>query len=185
MIHRAKRQALNQNERDEKSKIIAQRIMDSFEFQHASKIAIYQSINDEVDLSFLRYQNLSINKIFYFPIMQAHQSLAFLPASLDTPFKFNSLNIPEPNLPLHLAVDPHEIELFLIPLVAFDRHGSRIGMGGGYYDRSLSRLKTASFMGVGFEVQRTEYIEPDAWDIRLDAIITEKKIYRTQGDKNR
>ncbi len=74
------------------------------------------------------------------------------------------------------AVTP---DLVLLPLVAFDRKGFRLGYGGGYFDRTLAALVPRPLsIGVGFELARVEDIRPQQHDIRLDAIVTEAGIVR-------
>ncbi len=73
-----------------------------------------------------------------------------------------------------------------MPLVAFDEHGNRVGMGGGFYDRTLAYLQHRQFwkkptlLGLAHELQKVARIESQRWDIPLDGIITEKKHYHRQ-----
>ena len=75
-----------------------------------------------------------------------------------------------------LKVPASNIDLMLLPLVAFDAQGNRLGMGGGYYDRYLAELaKPPRLVGVAFALQQTEHLLPsEAWDIPLDAVVTEQ-----------
>lgn len=72
-----------------------------------------------------------------------------------------------------------------MPLVGFDSHGTRLGMGGGWYDRSFAfRNETPAppwLVGVGFESQRVDALAAQDWDVRPDAICTESNIYKTTG----
>ena len=65
-------------------------------------------------------------------------------------------------------------------MVAFDNYGTRIGMGAGYYDRTLAPHLCKLLIGVAYEFQRMEFIEPKAWDVQLDVVITERNVYRTK-----
>jgi 5,10-methenyltetrahydrofolate synthetase len=70
-------------------------------------------------------------------------------------------------------------EVLLIPVNAFDAQGYRLGYGGGFFDRTLAALNPAPLtIGVGFELSRVETIDPQAHDIRLDAIVTEAGVFR-------
>jgi len=73
-------------------------------------------------------------------------------------------------------VDPEKIELAFIPGVAFDKRGCRLGMGKGYYDRILGRVKGLK-VGVAFSFQVLEKIPCDPWDQRVDAVLTEEGIF--------
>ncbi len=79
-------------------------------------------------------------------------------------------------------VRPEEVDLSLVPGVAFDREGYRIGYGKGYYDRLLERLGGLK-LGVCYEFQVLEEVPRDDWDMPVDLVVTEEKIY--QGGKER
>ena len=75
--------------------------------------------------------------------------------------------------------DIREIDVFLVPGLGFDRHGVRIGFGGGFYDRALARRREAAakvplFVGIGYSCQVLDTDLPaDEWDVRLDSVVTE------------
>lgn len=72
-----------------------------------------------------------------------------------------------------------EFDAIIIPLVGFDAHGNRLGAGGGYYDRWLARPRVAQrprYLGYAYAIQQVEQLPHDAWDVRLDAVITERGI---------
>lgn len=75
------------------------------------------------------------------------------------------------------------MDVVVVPLVAFDVHCHRVGMGGGYFDTTFSFLSQAALwrkprlVGVAFDCQRVGAIIPNAWDIPLDAVVTERAIY--------
>ena len=69
-----------------------------------------------------------------------------------------------------------ELEVLFIPLVAWDRHGNRLGMGAGYFDRALSTISNSNFpqrIGVAYSIQQAECLRADPWDVRLHEVITE------------
>ena len=76
-----------------------------------------------------------------------------------------------------------QLDLVFVPLVGFDEACHRLGMGGGFYDASLAYLRRRKtwrkprLVGVGFECQKVAQIPADPWDMHLDAVITERKIY--------
>ncbi len=66
-------------------------------------------------------------------------------------------------------------DVVLVPLIAFDRSGSRLGQGAGHYDRALSLLDGAIKIGLAWSCQEADALETDVWDIPLDAILTERE----------
>lgn len=80
-----------------------------------------------------------------------------------------------------IPAEPNYVEptLLLLPLVAFDARGYRLGYGGGYFDRTLATMVPRPFtVGVGFELSRTNSIHPQAHDIALECVITEAGVFR-------
>jgi 5-formyltetrahydrofolate cyclo-ligase len=80
-------------------------------------------------------------------------------------------------------LQPVELDVVLAPLVVFDENRNRIGMGGGFYDRSFAMRKDAAIslpvlIGVAHELQKVEQIIPEDWDVRLDMVVTDQAIYR-------
>ena len=75
-------------------------------------------------------------------------------------------------------IDPSSIDILLVPLLAFDEKGNRLGMGGGFYDRMLKRIsKDTLTIGIAYEFQKFDTIPIQSWDMPLDEVITEKKHY--------
>lgn len=97
----------------------------------------------------------------------------------------NRFRIWEPLVRVRDWVDPMQLDLILVPLVAFDEFGNRIGMGGGYYDQSLGYLNNRKhwrrprIIGVAHEFQRVDRVKTDRWDVQLDAIVTDQCYYGT------
>jgi 5-formyltetrahydrofolate cyclo-ligase len=144
-------------------------------YHQATQLALYHAVNGEIDLSFLWDSAVSEGKICCMPALD-NQSLVFLPATPTTPSTLNRLNIPEPNIPLALAIPPARIDLMLIPLVAFDDRGTRLGQGGGFYDRALAQERPPCLLGVAYDFQRQPFIPAEAWDIPLTGVVTERGV---------
>ena len=141
-------------------------------YQNATHIAIYHAVNGEIDLTRLQ------GKTICFPVMQADQTLLFLPVTQHTVFYKNRFGIPEPDIKPELALSPSQLDLIFLPLVAFDEHGTRLGMGGGYYDRTLAHHRPpALLIGVGYDFQRQDVMKRQSWDVPVAAVITERHIY--------
>lgn len=147
-------------------------------YHHAQHIAFYQAVNGEVDLNALWSLACLQNKYCYFPVLdQKNKRLAFLPANEATPFIVHRWGIKEPQVDPALACPPEKLDIIFIPLVVFDGTGTRLGMGGGYYDRTLEKSRTPLLIGVAYEFQHHPFIEPCLWDVPLTAIITPGNTY--------
>ena len=92
--------------------------------------------------------------------------------------------IAEPDHAPHDRIDARNLDVIFMPLVAFDRHGFRLGSGAGFYDRSLRHLNRSrswrrpKLIGVAYDHQLTTALIPSAWDVPMDAVLTESRIYR-------
>ncbi|MDP1665683.1 MAG: 5-formyltetrahydrofolate cyclo-ligase [Methylobacter sp.] len=79
-------------------------------------------------------------------------------------------------------VAPEQLDCVMVPGVAFDRNGGRLGNGAGYYDRLLKRVRAdAVLIGVCFEAQLVEQVAMDAHDVAMDIVMTEKTLYAGKG----
>ncbi len=148
------------------------------EYRQAKTLALYFAINGEIDLSAIWNSAPLQGKFCYFPALKQGLTLSFLPATPKTPFIKNKYGIPEPDVSHDLAIPVEEIDLILMPLVAFDTRCTRLGMGLGYYDRALENKKRGSFIGVAYQFQHLDYLEPQPWDVPLDVVVTPKTVYR-------
>lgn len=90
--------------------------------------------------------------------------------------------VPEPQPEALRPVDPRQIDLLIVPGVAFDLQGNRLGYGGGYYDRFFERLcPGAPLVAPTFELQLVEQVPVEAWDRRMDWLVTERRAIHTAG----
>ena len=141
-------------------------------FMMADHILVYHSLPDE--LSTRRFiDKWSDRKSFYLPRVNG-VDLEILPYDR-TRLSLGAFHIEEPQG--DDLCDMADIEMIVVPGVAYDRHGNRVGRGKGYYDRLLSRTKAIK-IGVAYDFQIVDDIETDAHDVKVDMIITDKGIYR-------
>lgn len=154
-------------------------------FLRARRFAAFLSNDGEPDLGLILYRSALMRKRAYLPALHG-KSLWFLPLSSNTPMVRNRFGIAEPSCHPDQRLKPFALDLVLLPLVAFDASGTRLGMGGGYYDRCFaylnqrSRWRRPRLIGVAFEFQRAEEIPTRPWDVRLDGVITELGLYQTK-----
>lgn len=172
------RSKISVSSRSTASQQICTRIRSLEQYRYAKRIALYFAINGEVDLTGIWNTAPLQGKFCYFPaINEENLTLFFLPATPVTPFKKNRYGIPEPDVSHDLAIPAEELDLILMPLVAFDVRCTRLGMGAGYYDRTFKDKTNCTLFGVAYQFQRVDYIQPHPWDIPLDAVITQRAIY--------
>lgn len=110
------------------------------------------------------------------PVLGDDRTLRFVPWRAGEPLVTNRYGIPEPER-LDTALPADAMDMIVLPLVGFDAVGQRLGMGGGWYDRSLAfRLDRAApphLVGVGFAAQRLAALPAAPWDVPLDAVCTD------------
>jgi 5-formyltetrahydrofolate cyclo-ligase len=142
------------------------------------KIAVYLAHDGELDLQCLIQQLWQQNFSLFLPVIdpQTHL-LKFAPFTALTPMKKNIYGIEEPQTDFFIM--PREIDVILMPLVAFDKTGARLGMGKGCYDKSFAfrgDSREPLLIGVAYACQQADALISDAWDVPLDAVITEKEL---------
>ena len=147
------------------------------QYRYAKRIALYQAVKGEIDLGRIWRSAPLQGKYCYFPAVNEALTLSFLPATPASAFVENRFGIKEPDIGREHALKPEQLDLMFIPLVAFDQKGTRLGMGAGYYDRTLALSQPPLLVGVAYEFQRQNYIHAESWDIPLNLIVTERTIY--------
>lgn len=122
-------------------------------------------------------------KAVFLPVIPGGRGrrLAFGHMTASTRLRANRFGILEPDT--RRLVTAPQLDLILLPLVAFDVCGNRVGMGGGYYDASLGylrqrrRWRRPRLLGVAHELQRVDHIDVDRWDVALDGVVTDQAFY--------
>lgn len=143
------------------------------QFQHATTIGTYIARDGEIDPAQLIVQAWHNKQDVYLPKIQANRELAFVHYEQASVLKKNQYGIPEPDT-ANIATT---LDVILVPLVGFDRSGNRLGMGGGYYDRYLSRQQQSSYsIGLAHQCQQVAQLDVESWDIPLNAIITDTEV---------
>ena len=152
------------------------------EYSRSQHIAAYSAVMGEISLEPLIDRALADGKSIYLPILR-EVDLRFAPYTRESAMRINRFRLPEPDVPDEIMLAPRELDLVLAPLVVFDANCNRIGMGGGYYDRSFEFRRTTdidrpTLIGVAHELQRVDALQPEPWDVRLDAVASDQHIYR-------
>jgi 5-formyltetrahydrofolate cyclo-ligase len=116
-------------------------------------------------------------KSLYLPVIRDDLSLQFALWVEDQDLVTNRFGIPEPGegSPRIGAAD---LDIVFMPLVGWDPVGHRLGMGGGFYDRTLAGVQGPVRVGLAYDCQRSERIPPEPWDISMAFVVTETALYR-------
>ena len=160
------------------------RVASALPLLHASHhIACYVPNDGEIDPIPLIERLWARGKSCYLPVLARANTLRFALVTPTTQFVLNRFGIPEPQCERAAWVRAAQLDLILLPLVGFDAHGHRMGMGGGFYDRSLAFLRTRGhwrkprLVGLAHELQRVAALAPQSWDVRLHGIVTDRAYY--------
>lgn len=180
---RARRQAVSAAGRAHAARQIARQADRALHLHAGQRIGIYAATSEELDTSCLIALALRRGCHVYLPRIDRRARMStmhFAPLSLR--HSVNRFGITEPEGP-QLA-SARLLDVVFLPLVGFDRHGVRLGMGGGYYDRAFGFRRLRSFwhapllVGIGYASQEVARITPAAHDVPLDLVITEREVLR-------
>jgi 5-formyltetrahydrofolate cyclo-ligase len=156
---------------------ICNRIKSLEAYRKAKRIALYFAAHGEVDLNPLWNTAPLQGKLCFFPKIHDDLSLSFVPATPKSSFVSNRFGIEEPDVSINEAVSPEDLDIVIMPVVAFDPQCMRLGMGAGSYDRTLINQRKGLFIGVAYQFQCIDFISQQRWDVPLDAVVTERAIY--------
>lgn len=174
---RKQRSALSAQALDEAAQAVSTYLIDTL--SGCRRVAGYLAIGGEVPLS-LTLSRLRADGIVTAVPVVTGDAMRFLVIDDDTAMRRNRFGIDEPtdDAPELAAL---QLDAVLVPLVAFDAAGNRLGMGGGFYDRCFATLaarrdrgeSTPRLIGVAHAFQQLPRLEPEAWDVPLDQVVTE------------
>lgn len=156
-------------------------------FRVSRRIACYLPSDGEIDASAIVERIWRMRKQAFLPVLSrlSHDRLWFAPAKPGMELRPNRFGIPEPQVSSRDLVRAEDLDLILLPLVAFDAQGNRLGRGAGFYDRSLAFLRFRRYLrkphllGLGHDFQRVPRIRADSWDVPLDGVVTDRAVYYT------
>lgn len=175
-VHRAKQQMrevlvqrrrmLSAEERAEQSDKILQQLEQMPSFQEAKTVLLYYPMNNEVDVLplFKKYKH---DKTLLLPVSH-RKEMTVSPYEGNTKMHRGRFRIPEPTTPSYQG----KIDLIVVPAVAFDKKGQRLGRGGGYYDRFIKKQSHATLVGVGYDFQLVNEVPMLLHDQKVHYVIT-------------
>lgn len=177
------RNNMGADEKKEKDNIIRTNFLESSYYKESKNIFIYISYNSEIDTIHIINKALCDRKNIFVPrtIFETKWMDAVQITSLDN-MKKDRYGIPEPDDTAE-NIDPDKLDMIVVPGVAFDRNGGRIGYGAGYYDRyfkkiSDNRRNDVKKIVLAYEFQVIDKVPMDEQDVRIDCIITENRVIK-------
>jgi 5-formyltetrahydrofolate cyclo-ligase len=187
---RRQRQALSQHEQRLAAQRLCQQLKILPEIRRARRLSLYLPVNGEIDptplLPWLRKRNVEI----YLPVLRpfSANSLWFVAYRPDTPMVKNRFGIWEPDVRFSAQrrnrLPAWALDTLIVPLVGFDAQANRMGMGGGFYDRSLAFMHrpgpSPSLIGVAHACQQVASLPVEPWDVALQAVVSDQGCVRCQ-----
>lgn len=182
---RASRRALSESQQVQAGQNLYRQLTRSRLLFRSKHVALYLANDGEIDPAMVCEVLLSRGVKCYLPVLHPfkHNSLLFCEYRDGSKLKVNRYGIAEPDLRYCRTVPASFLSAILLPLVAFDERGNRMGMGGGYYDRTFAfkRRRTTQLpklIGLAHACQKVEHLPVASWDIPLDAIVTDKQVIK-------
>ncbi|MBE8168425.1 MAG: 5-formyltetrahydrofolate cyclo-ligase [Shewanella sp.] len=179
---RKQRNAISRQQQEHFSLQGALRMLDWLEGKQVNRVAIYLSNDGELDtkplIEKLWEKSIQVCLPVLHPINEGQ--LLFLHYDAQSTMRHNRYGIEEPCLDIRNVIPVSNIDVIITPLVAFDLYGNRVGMGGGYYDRTLANIDGKKTWVVGFahDCQQVPLVPTEYWDISLSTIVTPNHLHQ-------
>jgi len=171
---------ISASERSQLSTRICDRLMSLEPLQAAEHIVLFRPLEGEVNIAPLWEQLAAQGKRLYLPRLEPGRTLSFCPWQPGDPLTTRAFGLEEPS-PLVVPADPASLQAWVVPGVAFDRQGVRLGRGAGYYDRSLPGARPGVVrIGVCFDLQHCVTLPVESWDCRMDMVATDQGIFLSE-----
>ena len=185
---RGKRRALTPAQRRKSGRGMKRQLSHSSRFLSADRVALYLANDGEIDTQWviddLRSRGKEVFLPTLHPVRKGH--LAFIRYNRNTVMTRNRFGISEPDFARGHKVAARFLSMIYLPLVAFDARGNRLGMGGGFYDRTLAFTHRAgqqpALVGCAYAFQEVRLLPAESWDIPLQLIVTDKTLKRLSAD---
>ncbi len=179
------RDRLSQEEIAGKSRSIAERLYSLPAYRDARVVMFFITFGSEVDTRPMVEETIKKGKMALAPkpVVKRRELIPSQILDWERDLVPGAYNIPEPTEKTLRPVGPEAIDLMIVPGVAFDQKGNRLGYGGGYYDRFFQHLKPQTpLVAPAFELQLLQEVPVEKWDRRVDMIITEKRVIITNRE---
>ncbi len=183
---RKARRALSERERIRLARAMTRRLASLGLLRSGQRVALFVAAGGEMPIDPLLQLAARRGCRLYLPRITSYRARRMTFAPLRPPIRTNRYGIPEPAA-LRGSLSARWLDLIIVPLVAFDATGTRLGAGTGYYDRALSyrslrkSWRRPRLVGIAYDFQRVDTLERKPWDIPLGLIVTDRTIYRTRA----
>lgn len=183
----AERAKLSADFQQQAANKVAEELKQTKIFTDSNHIAFYLAVNGEMDVAPLMQFAWELGKSCYLPIVNKDSTLSFALYNEGDPLFKNIYDIPEPYVKEDTLIRAKDLDTVIMPLVGFDLDGNRLGMGGGYYDRTFAFVKDNTkkqppcLIGVAYEFQNISHFDQESWDVPLDMIATEIQLRDLTG----
>lgn len=178
---RAQRRAIPAWRQHVDARQVAAHLKNLPEYSAAAVITCYRAIQGELDTKLVIEDIQRRGDQCYLPVLGGDRSMEFAEVKAGQRLRKNHWGLWEPG-PLARRAAPQEIDVALVPLVAFDKSGARLGMGGGYYDRYFAFSDASEqrpfLVGLAHTSQQVKSLESQPWDVPLNAVVTPRGIMR-------
>ena len=174
------RRALTPSAASKNAQLITEHLLALAEVEAAQTIATFVAFDGEPDLTTFAEACRALGKTTVLPRIVSDTEMSFHGVAGSDALEDNRFGIAEPSASVP-EVMLSEIDVMLLPLVAFDARGTRLGMGAGYYDRALSKVahRRPFLVGIAHTLQRSaDPLPRETWDATLDAAVTEAGTHR-------
>ncbi|MDO4675773.1 MAG: 5-formyltetrahydrofolate cyclo-ligase [Anaerobiospirillum succiniciproducens] len=177
---RQKRKALHEDEVAKCSELVRHVVLEHEFLKQNRCIASYHSFSGEIDTVEINKALRLAGHHMALPVIHPEEKglMDFYSYEKPEDLILNRFKIPEPVVSAENLVQPHNLEVVIVPLVGFNEKGERLGMGGGYYDRMLKKISCECLtLGLAYDFQLIPEIKSQPWDMPLDEVITPTKHY--------
>ena len=168
------RRSLSPLQQQQAAKRIAYQLAKTTTFKNAKKIGFYQASDGEINSQYLLRLAYAQGKSCYLPVLRRFPKfeLGFIKVSPYCRLHRHRFGMKEPKYGRKLFI--YQLDMVCMPLVGFDRQCHRLGMGGGFYDRSLANNKNPKLtkLGLAHDCQQVDVLFNQRWDVPLDGVIT-------------
>tara|TARA_R110001599_G_scaffold353459_1_gene592694 strand:- start:408143 stop:408721 length:579 start_codon:yes stop_codon:yes gene_type:complete len=180
---RQQRQALNPQAQLWAASAVSSRLNQLPGWPEATRIALYLANDGEIETTSLETVCRNEGKLLFLPVIDESNELEFARWDSAITLQANRFGIPEPAADAERS-SVSALDMVLLPLVAWDLHGGRLGMGGGYYDRALAGVDGPLLVGLAHSLQQVARVPGDPWDISMDFVLTEAALHCCRVETN-